>query len=82
MYRLLTEDLRRGRIMKIVSQYVNGATIYPVTGLWKGKLENSLAIELSNVDKESVSDIVRDIKIENHQESVLVQKIQSKDKLR
>ena len=81
MYRILTEDIRRGRVIDIISRYTDGATIYPATGLWRGKLENSLAIELSGIKHKNVLRIAEDIKRENDQKKVLIQRINTRDRL-
>lgn len=72
MFRILTEDKNRSGILSILDSYVDGYTVTPVIGSWKGQRENSLAIDLVGVDAETVRKIATVIKWENTQESVLV----------
>ena len=72
MYRILTEDKNREGIFKILDSHVDGYTVTPAIGSWRGAREASLAIDLVDVDGFIVDDIAAKIKAENKQESVLV----------
>ena len=72
MYRILTEDKNRESIFRILDSHVDGYTVTPVIGAWRGQREASLAIDLVDVDRFIVDDIAAKIKAENKQESVLV----------
>lgn len=81
MYRILTEDINRSAILGLLSEDKLSATVYPVTGLWHGKTENSIAIELASVPYQTVKGLARKIKKLNSQEAVLIQTIQTEDRL-
>ena len=72
MYRILTEDVNREGIFKILDSRLDGYTVTPAIGSWRGVREASLAIDLVDVDGFIVDDIAAKIKAENKQESVLV----------
>jgi len=80
-YTLYTED-KEGTvegILELVSKYFEGATIQRGVGLWRGKSEYCLKIELM-VDETNIRNdiklesLVSDIKIVNDQETVMVVK--------
>jgi hypothetical protein len=75
MYRILTEDVNRDGIFAILDRYVDGYTVTPSIGAWKGQRENSLAIDLVDVPLQTVENIARVIRWENRQESVLILEI-------
>ena len=72
MFRILTEDKNRDGILGILDSHVDGYTVSSAQGSWKGQRENSLAIDLIDVPRETVEKIARVIKWENQQESVLI----------
>ena len=72
MFRILTEDKNRDGILGILDSHVDGYTVTSTQGSWKGQRENSLAIDLIDVPRETVEKIARVIKWENQQESVLI----------
>jgi predicted Zn-dependent protease len=72
MYRILTEDKNRESIFRILDSHVDGYTVTPAIGSWRGQREASLAIDLVNVEGFIVDDIASAIKATNEQESVLV----------
>ena len=72
MYRILTEDVNRESIYAILDSHVDGYTVTPAIGAWKGQRENSLAIDLVNAPRTLVYRIAEIIRAENKQESVLV----------
>lgn len=72
MFRILTEDVNRASIYAILDSEVDGYTVTPSIGSWKGQQENSLAIDLVNVERSTVYAIAETIKATNAQESVLV----------
>lgn len=76
-YRIYTEHKNYDEIVKLVSNHLEGATLYPLNkGLWKGTVEDSLIIEyLGDGTEKTVKDVYRlakDIKTYNNQETVLV----------
>ena len=78
MYRILTEDVNRESIYAILDSYVDGYTVTPSIGSWRGQRENSLAIDLVDVSRLTVVRIAESIRRENSQESVLVLEIHAK----
>ena len=85
IYKLYTEDKNRDKIIEIVSNYFDGFTVYPATGLYKGQKEASLVIEIAvkaaAYDAEqSVWFIIKKIKQANNQESVGL--VVTKDEMR
>lgn len=76
-YRIYTEHKNYDEIVKLVSQHLDGATLYPLNkGIWRGIVEDSLVIEhLGDGTEKTVKTVYRlakDIKKYNNQESVLV----------
>lgn len=72
MYRILTEDVNRDGIFAILDSLVDGYTVTPSIGAWKGQRENSLAIDLVDVPRGTVEAIAETIRAANRQESVLI----------
>ena len=77
-YRIITEDKNRVRIESWVGIFFDSFTAYPAQGYWKGKRENSLIIEIdvSPDDPKRVSMLADALKYINHQEAVLVQRLE------
>jgi hypothetical protein len=72
MFRILTEDVNRESIYAILDSHVGGYTVTPSIGSWKGQRENSLAVDLVDVDRLTVARIAESIRLANRQESVLI----------
>jgi hypothetical protein len=72
MYRIYTEDKNRESIFRILDAEVDGYTVTPSIGCWKGQREASLAIDLVDTSVKTVRRIAALILEANHQESVLV----------
>jgi hypothetical protein len=72
VYRLYTEDSRN--LAELISRYFAGATIVYGTGLWMGVVEIGAVIEIvaTKNDLQDIVSLAGDIKIVNHQSSVLV----------
>lgn len=71
--RLYTEDKNRDVLIGIVGQYFNGFSLIPCHGVWKGKQEPGLIIELIFTHKRLIPTIlmlVEEIKYTNQQEAV------------
>jgi hypothetical protein len=75
MFRILTEDKNRESVYSILDSHVDGYTLSTGIGAWKGTRENSLAIDLIDVERGTVYQIAESIKQANAQESVLVLEI-------
>lgn len=72
MYRILTEDVNRETIYSILDSYVDGYTVTPSIGSWRGVRENSLAIDFVGVSANKVVAMAEAIRAANDQESVLI----------
>ena len=72
VYRLYTEDAPG--LLALISRYFSGATILYGSGLWLGKVEAGAVIEIlaTSNDLQSIIHLAGDIKVQNHQSSVLV----------
>lgn len=81
LYRILTEDKNRDDIGKLVSRYFPAFSLFTGQGFWKGTPEHSLCIEIDTDDDSkkygAVRHIAETIKIKNHQDAVMIQKIET-----
>ena len=79
-YILVTQDKNRSKIHNILSQFeITCYSIKKLTGCWQGELEQSLAIQIidTGIDKINpviVDCIAQEIKVQNDQDYVLVEK--------
>jgi hypothetical protein len=75
-YRIYTEDINRDKIVKIISNWFNGFTLFEGTGYWKGVSERALVIEIiaDDEDEKDIAAMAGEIQSVNTQESVLVSK--------
>ena len=76
LYRILTED--KPNVQSLASRYFDAFTLIHATGIWRGTQEASAIIEIdaTNADTWSkVQTLVTDLREYNHQEAVLVQRI-------
>jgi len=75
LYRILTENTNYDGIQSLVYLYFpEGASIYSANGLWNGKTERSLIIEVQGLNiGVKVRKLAKAIKTLNKQEAVLVQ---------
>ena len=76
-YRILTENVGKDKIEKIIAERFEGFTLYKAEGFWRLQKEDSLVIEIeAEIAAESkVNEVARAIKSANHQEAVMVQRI-------
>ena len=78
LYRIFTEDKNRKKLEKIASKYFPGYTIFKAQGFWRLQKENSLIMEFVIEDNDvKINKLAEEIKKENKQEAVLVQKIKN-----
>lgn len=78
LYRILTEDKNRDRVINYVSKYFKGFTVFTALGYWQGKQEPSLIIEIESdlqYARDMVIDVCEHINHENNQECCLMQMI-------
>lgn len=76
MTRLYTEDVNRDGIQVILSRYVDGYTMIPALGIWKGQKEHSLIIELFDHSSQA-DEIALELCELNNQDAVAVQHSQA-----
>jgi hypothetical protein len=81
MYRLLTEDINRRKVLAAVSKHFDGFTITPAIGYWKGHKENSIAIDIETQRAREVKKLALEIKAINKQDAVLIQRFAPKSSL-
>src|ERR1035437_2211592 len=75
LYRLYTENLgHTPTFVRLISRYFSGASILYGTGVWEKKDEPCAIIEViaTSNDLQSIVHLAGDIKVQNHQSSVLV----------
>lgn len=70
--RIYTEDVNRECIIGILDAALNGYTIIPAIGRYNGVSENSLVIEIFDLDHRSLIALASRIGEANSQESVAV----------
>lgn len=77
LYRLFTEDINRADIEELTANEFDGFTVYKATGYWQGTPEQSLIVEIvADTDKlDKVKRLAEAIKVNNHQQAVLVETI-------
>jgi len=80
--RILTEDKNINMVIDCVSEEFANFTWYRANGVWNGKTEPSLIIEIEIPAwlEGTVLDVAEEIKIINEQECVLVQTIENNAK--
>ena len=82
IYRIYTEDKPESKriAMEILAAHgFMGATFYKAQGLWDGKLENSLVIELAGVNDDldlGIRNIASNLRRILEQESVMIVKLE------
>jgi hypothetical protein len=72
VYRIYTERINYPEIVERVSRYFDGATFTQTTGLWQGKLEESVVIELWTQDSALVRGLACSLQTLNKQDTVAV----------
>ena len=73
-YRILTEDVNREGLLRILGQRFQSYAVLTADGGWLGKPERSICIEIDGTEAErsAVQDMAREIKKLNRQDAVLV----------
>jgi hypothetical protein len=82
LYRVITENKNYQDIIAYLMEHKFNATIIQANGLWQGRAEKSIVIELAECDKplgislmDEVEKLVYFIKKNNKQEKVMLQEI-------
>ncbi|KKN77854.1 hypothetical protein LCGC14_0355910 [marine sediment metagenome] len=87
LIRIITERKNVRWICELVGEFFPNFTVYRAVGYWRGKYEKSLVIEIDTMNETpllldaNIRMVCRKICGYNKQQSVLVQKIESKSEL-
>jgi len=82
IYRIYTEDKNRDTIRTIAGTYFDGYSLIPCEGVWKGKGEKALIIEIvvqAPSARKRVTQMATAIKSRNKQEAVMIVAINEDD---
>lgn len=76
-FRIFTQNVHKRQMQKILlREFPKGFTMFEATGCWKGGTEKALCVEISGKClARRVWRVAKLIKATNHQEKVLVQRI-------
>jgi hypothetical protein len=74
LYRIYTEDINHEATVNLVSSRFEGFTVITGWGFWQGKAEATIIFEVegSETTRIIVEAVANEIKLANHQQSVLV----------
>lgn len=78
LYRIQTENsyLFKRNVVKLADEYFSaGYTIFEGVGHWQGEKEPSLTIEILTDNEAAVEVLAGKIKVYNHQECILLEKL-------
>jgi hypothetical protein len=81
MYRIVTEDKNVEGIKAALVAFDLDFTLFRGVGSWRGKEEQSVAVELDRISRATAEMVARAIKSMNGQEAVLLQEFPIKTKL-
>lgn len=81
MYRIVTEDKNVEGIKATLVGFDLDFTLFRGIGSWRGKEEESVAVELDRISRETAEMVARAIKTMNDQEAVLLQEFPIKTEL-
>jgi hypothetical protein len=81
MYRIVTEDKNVKEIKAALVAFDLDFTLFRGIGSWKGKEEQSAAVELDRISRSTAEMVARAIKAMNDQEAVLFQEFPIKTEL-
>jgi hypothetical protein len=81
MYRIVTEDKNVDEIKAVLVGFDLDFTLFRGIGSWRGKEEQSVAVELDRISREKAEMVARAIKTMNDQEAVLLQEFPVKTEL-
>jgi hypothetical protein len=79
-YRIYTEDRNRDEVLAVLAMRFEGFTVSPAIGAWRGRVEQSLVVELFGVDRVQVEKAAREIAVLNQQEAVAIMEFQTEVK--
>lgn len=75
LYRIFTQNKNKKYICQLVSESVDGFTIYETIGFWQGKKEKALCIEIMTDNALAINQICKAVCVYNCQTAVLIEKI-------
>lgn len=78
LYRIITEDINRSKVINLASKHFQGFTLRPGgIGYWEGKPEKSITLEVITDKPATINKLAGEIKQLNNQEAVLVEVIKN-----
>lgn len=81
MYRIVTEEKNVEGIKAALAAFDLDFTLFRGIGSWKGKEEQSVAVELDQISPITAEMVAHKIKLMNDQEAILLQEFPIKTKL-
>lgn len=72
LFRIYTSDVNRRAVLRLAADKFESFTLHPATGFYRGQPEESLMIELVQVNEQGVEALAHSIRELNGQKSVLV----------
>lgn len=72
LFRIYTSDVNRRAVLRLAADKFESFTLHPATGFYRGQPEESLMIELVQVNEQDVEALAQSIRQLNGQKSVLV----------
>jgi hypothetical protein len=72
VYRIYTEDLNRGEVLRLAAEKFENFTLQSTTGYFRGEAEDSIVIEIVPAQKQDAAELANSIRRLNGQRSVLV----------
>ena len=72
LFRIYTSDVNRRAVLRLAADKFESFTLHPATGFYRGQPEESLMIELVQVNEQDVEALAQSIRELNGQKSVLV----------
>lgn len=69
MYRIYTEDLNRGEVLRLAAEKFENFTLQSTTGYIRGEAEDSIVIEIVQAQEQDVAELANGIRRLNGQRS-------------
>lgn len=70
-----THVLEDSKARSIVNKYFEGYTYTLTSGVWKGKTESTLVVEIATDERQKIQELSREICVELQQDAVMVTEI-------
>jgi len=81
MYRIYTENTKIKTIKRLCNNNLNGYTLIKSQGIWQGKEEKSIIIEVEGARKKQMIHLSKLLKKALKQEVILLQELKTKNQL-